>query len=354
MGCLSVTALFFWLLEENSMSRHTRRHIVTKMLPAMIMSGFWPSISRSSTPSMPDSTTTESGNTTAAPLRVLIGFSRHSASDDLLRAIEPELAAALGRPVAIELKPGDLGIKAVKETISSRPDGDTILVATFGTHAINPNIRPDLGYDPVRDFSPICLATRSPLVLGTRLSLGATDVKELIHLASQRELSYGSSGVGSAPYLAALLFQKTTGVKMVHRPYADTRKLYEDLESGALDLSFNNAASMLPLVRAGKLRALAVTTSQRCAALPEVPTVAEATNKAYALDNWLGLVAPRNTPMPVVMTLNRAIVKALNAPKIKAALAMNGIEVVASTPDEFSEYIAEEMAKWGWLGNAQT
>lgn len=268
-----------------------------------------------------------------------------------MRAIEPELAAALQRPVVIDLKPGDLGARAVKEAMSSPPGGDTILVATFGTHAINPNIRSDLGYDPVRDFSPICLATRSPLVLGTRLSLGATDVKELIRVASQRELTYGSSGVGSAPYLAALLFQKTTGVKMVHRPYADTRVLYEDLESGALDLSFNNAASMLPLVRAGKLRALAVTTSQRCAALPDVPTVAETTNETYALDNWLGLVAPRNTPAPVVATLNRAIVKALNAPKIKTSLSMSGIEVVASTPLEFARYIGEEMTKWAWLRN---
>jgi tripartite-type tricarboxylate transporter receptor subunit TctC len=249
--------------------------------------------------------------------------------------------------------PGDLGIRAVESAISSSADGNTILVATFGTHAINPNIRPSLGYDPVRDFSPICLATRSPLVLGTRLSLEAGHVEELVRVASQRELTFGSSGVGSAPYLAALLFQETMGVKMAYRSYADTRNLYDDLERGALDLCFNNAASMLPLVRAERLRGLAVTTSQRCGALPEVPTVVEATNQPYALDNWLGFVAPRNTPMSVVTTLNRAIVKALEAPKIQAALAMYGIEIVASTPAEFSKYISAEMKKWEWLRNIE-
>lgn len=331
------------------MSKYTRRYIITQTLAATILPGFWSSICGAFAPSMLNLTTSEPNPKIVTPLRVLIGFSRHSASDDLLRLIEPELATALGRPVTIVLMPGDLGIRAVEAAISSSADGNTILVATFGTHAINPNFRPSLGYDPVRDFSPICLATRSPLVLGTRLSLEAGNVNELIRLASQRELTFGSSGVGSAPYLAALLFQKTMGVKMAHRPYADTRKLYDDLESGALDLSFNNAASMLPLVRAKRLRGLAVTTSQRCDALPDVPTVAEAANQAYALDNWLGLVAPRNTPLSVVTTLNRAIVNALEVPKIQAALAINGIEIVASTPAEFSKYIADELKKWAWL-----
>lgn len=283
------------------------------------------------------------------PLRLLIGFSRRSASDDLVRCIEPALSAALGQPIQIELMPGELGVPAARTAIASPPDGNTILVATFGTHAINPNLRADLGYDPVSDFSPISLTTRSPLILGTRLSLEARSVTELIALASKQELTYGSSAVGSAPYLAGLLFQKLAGVKMTHRPYADTRKLYEDLQSGLLDLSFNNASSMLPPVRAKQLRALAVTTPQRCIALPEIPTVAEAGLEGYALNNWLGFVAPPGTPAPVVTRLNSAIISALNSPENKSFLTDNGIDIVGSTPEEFSAYIAAEMKRWAWL-----
>lgn len=283
------------------------------------------------------------------PVRLLIGFSHRSASDDLVRCIEPALSAALGQPIQIELMPGELGAPAARTAIASPPDGNTILVATFGTHAINPNLRADLGYDPLSDFTPICLATRSPLILGTRLSLEARSVTELIALASKKELTYGSSAVGSAPYLAGLLFQKMARVKMVHRPYADTRKLYEDLQSGLLDLSFNNASSMLPLVRDKQLRALAVTTPQRSSALPDIPTIGEAALEGYALNNWLGFVAPPNTPSPVVMRLNRAIIAALNSPDNQSFFTTNGIDVAGSTPEEFSAYISAEMKRWAWL-----
>lgn len=285
----------------------------------------------------------------SAPLRILIGFSPRSASDDLVRCIAPALSAALEQPVEVELMPGELGVLAAKAAMASAPDGNTILVATFGTHAINPNLRADLGYDPRTDFAPVCLATRSPLILGTRPSLEARSVSELVALAGKTELTYGSSAVGSAPYLAGLLFQKMAGVKMTHRAYADTRKLYEDLQAGRLDLSFNNAASMLPPVRAGRLRALAVTTPQRCSAAPDVPTVAQAGLEGFALNNWLGFVAPLNTPPAAVTRLNRALVAALNAPASQAFFIDNGIDVVGSTPEEFSAHVAAEMQRWAWL-----
>ena len=322
-----------------------RRHVITMALPAAAMAvlGAAPASAQPPGPGI--------APRASMPLRVLIGFSRRSASDDLLRAIEPALAAALSQPVQIELMPGELGALAAMAAIASPPDGNTILVATFGTHAINPNLKADLKYDPVKDFVPVCLATRSPLVLGTRLSLGADSVAGLISLASKQELTYGSSGVGSAPYLAALLFQKLAGVKMLHRPYADTRKLYEDLQGGLLDISFNNASTMLPLVREKKVRALAVTTPGRSSALPELPSLAEAGLEGYALNNWLGFVAPPGTPAPVVARLNRAIVEALNSPANRAALNHDGIDVVASSPAEFSSTIAEELKRWAWLRN---
>ena len=287
--------------------------------------------------------------TAQRPLRVLIGFSPRSASDDLMRLLQPEFASNLGRDVSIELMPGELGAKAARAAISSPPDGGTLLIATFGTHAINPNLKPDLDYDPVKDFTPVCLATRSPLIMGTRPSLGAKDVAGFIALASRTELTYGSSGVGSAPYLAALLFQKMTGVKMIHRAYSDTRVLYEDLEAEHLDLSFNNASTMLPQVRDGRLRALAVTTAQRSAALPNVPTLAEAGLQGYALDNWLGLVAPPRTAADIVSVQEQAIVAALRTPSIARALANNGIEVIGGTSLKFAAYISSEIRRWSSL-----
>ncbi|WP_448651736.1 Bug family tripartite tricarboxylate transporter substrate binding protein [Pseudomonas fluorescens] len=283
------------------------------------------------------------------PLRVLIGFSPRSASDDLLNSMAPALSAALERPVQIELMPGELGAKAARAVIAGPADGNTILVATFGTHAINPNLCSDLGYDPLRDFAPICLATRAPLVLGTRLSLGANSVQTLIELGLKQTLTYGSSGVGSAPYLAGVLFEKLTGVKLLHRAYPDTRDLYVALGEGSLDLSFNNAATMLPQVRAGQLRALAVTTPVRSAALPEVPTLEEAGLSGYALNNWLGFVAPAGTPPAAIARLNQAIATALKAPQTLALLAENGIEPVAGTSQQFAAHLADELARWAWL-----
>lgn len=281
------------------------------------------------------------------PLRVLIGFSPRSASDDLLNSMAPALAAALGRPIQIELMPGELGAKAARAFIAGPADGNTVLVATFGTHAINPNLRADLGYDPLLDFEPICLATRSPLVLGTRLPVGS--VQALIELGLSQTLSYGSSGVGSAPYLAGLLFEKLTGIKLVHRAYPDTRELYVALEDGSLDLSFNNAATMLPKVREGVLRALAVTTPVRSVALPEVPTLDEAGLKGYALNNWLGFVAPKGTSPATIALLNSAIATALKAPDTQALLMENGIEAVADTPAHFARHLTDELARWAWL-----
>ncbi|MGY2289525.1 Bug family tripartite tricarboxylate transporter substrate binding protein [Pseudomonas sp. SDO528_S397] len=285
----------------------------------------------------------------SAPLRILIGFSPRSASDDLLRSMAPALTAALGRPVHIELMPGELGAIAARVARACPPDGNTLLVATFGTHAINPNLRSDLGYDPLQDFAPVCLATRSPLVLGTRLSLGAASVAQLVTLASRQTLTYGSSGVGSAPYLAGLLFQKLTGVTLEHRAYPDTRDLYTALHEGSLDLSFNNAASMLPPVRAQTLRALAVTTPQRCSALPQVPTLEEAGLTGYALNNWLGFVAPAGTPAPLIEQLNRAIVTALHAAQTRSMLMENGIDIVADSAHQFGRYMADELQRWKWL-----
>ncbi len=266
-----------------------------------------------------------------------------------MHCLQPELSTALGRPVNVELMPGDLGTKAAKMAIASSADGNTILVATFGTHAISPDLKPNLGYDPQKDFTPVCLATRSPLILGPHPSFGAHDVKALIALASKSEVPVGSSGVGSAPYLAGLLFQKMSGVRLTHRAYPDPRMLYEDLLAQRLDISFNNASSMLPLVREKRLRALAVTTPVRCTAAPALPTMMEEGLDGFSLNNWLGFVAPPRTPAPIVAELNTALLVALRSPRAHSFFTTSGIDVIGSTPYAFRSYIAEEIDRWSWL-----
>lgn len=285
----------------------------------------------------------------ATAVRVVIGFSKDSASDGLLGLMQPELATNLKRPVEVDLKPGELGASAARSVVGSAPDGHTLLVATFGTHAINPNLGKDLGYDPISDFSPVCLATRAPLILGTNPALGVKTPKELIALAAMRELTYGSSGVGSAPYLAALLFQRMTGARMVHRAYPDTRVLYEDLAANRLNLSFNNAASMMSAVERGQAHALATTAGRRSPALANIPTLAETGLADYQLDNWLGFVAPPHTPSPILNAQAEAIAATLRAPHISSELLKTGIEIVGGSPSEFADFISSELRRWSWL-----
>jgi tripartite-type tricarboxylate transporter receptor subunit TctC len=288
--------------------------------------------------------------TQTPPLRLLVGFSARSASDDLAQALAPELARTLGRPVQIDLMPGEAGAKAARVTATSPPDGTMLMLATFGTHAINPNIRADLGYDPLADFTPVSLATRSPLILGVHPAVPADSLADLIALAARTRLTYGSSSTASAPYLAAAMLQKRAGVTMAHVPYADTRVLYEDLIAGRLDLSINNVMTMLPLVQGGQVRALAVTTAARLAALPDTPTVAEAGLDGYAVSNWLGFVAPPGTAPAIIAAQNQAIAGALRAPAMRDMLAASGIETVASSPASFARHIAAERDLWSWIG----
>ena len=286
------------------------------------------------------------------PLRVLVGFSRASASDDLLRLLAPGLSAELGRSVRVDLMPGDRGARAARTARTCAPDGNTLLVATLGTHAIAPNLRRHLGYDAIADFAPVCLATRSPLILGVRTSLGARDVADLVAMSERAPLSFGSSGVGSAPHLAGSMFRKETGARMRHRAYDDTRQLYADLAAGRLDLSFNNAAGMAPRVRAGTVRALAVTTATRSAVLPDTPTLTEAGLAGFDLSNWLGFVAPAGTGPQIVDAQARAIAAALASPGVAGSLAADGIEPVGSTPAEFAAFLAAEIDGLSWLRTA--
>lgn len=282
------------------------------------------------------------------PLRIIVGFSPGSASDDIANLIAAPLAAQLGRQVVIERIAGESGTLGAQAAATSAPDGNTLFVATLGTHALAPHARRNLPYDALRDFAPVSLLTQSPMLLACHPSLPAANVNEFIAYARTNPgaLAYGTSAIGGAPHLAAELFQSVTGVALRHARYDGTQKLYADLETGRIALSFNNSMSMLPRCASGKLRALGVTSTQRSPVAPHVPTLVECGLQGCEVSNWIGLVAPRDTPAALVDTLSQAAAEAINGRDVAAALITAGISPMGSSPLAFERFIAAELNRW--------
>ncbi len=281
-------------------------------------------------------------------LQLIVAFSTGSASDDIASLIAPPLAAALERRVVITRIAGDNGTLGARMASQSPPDGNTLFVATLGTHALAPHLNPLLPYDPQYDFVPVSLLTQSPMLLACHPALPVPDVQALIAHARAHpgELAYGASAIGGAPHLAAALFQSVTGVQLRHARYAETGKLYADLEAGVIALSFNNMMSMLPRCKAGRLRALAATSAERCPVAPNVPTLAEAGVSGSDVSNWLGLSAPRGTPRMLVDTISQAVARVLQSADIAGRLTAAGITPHGSTPEAFGEFLEAQLQRW--------
>ncbi len=281
-------------------------------------------------------------------VRLVVGFSPGSASDDIAQLIAAPLSRLLGQPVIIERIAGDNGARGAAAALRSAADGNTLFVATLGTHALAPHVRDDLPYDAQRDFAPVSLLTQSPMLLACHPALPARDVPSLIEQAHAHpgELAYGTSATGGAPHLAAELFQSVAGVTLRHARYDETQQLYDDLEAGRIALSFNNIMSMLPRCNEGRLRALAVTSAQRAGAAPHVPAMAEYGIAGCDMSNWLGLVAPRGTPAARVNDIARAVASTLREGSVAATLNAAGITPCGSTPSAFAQFIASELRRW--------
>ena len=284
----------------------------------------------------------------AAPLRIVIGFSAGSASDDIANLIAAPLGAALGRNVVIERVAGDNGAQAAQAVARAAPDGNTLLVATLGTHALAPHVRKDLPYDPQRDFAPVSLLTQAPMLLACHPARPVKDVQDFIAQARAHpgELAYGTSAIGGAPHLAAELFQAVTGVQLRHARYDETQMLYADLEAGRIAVSFNNIMSMLPRCNAGKLRALGVTSAQRSPVAPHIATLAEYGVQGSEVSNWVGLVAPRGTPAAIVDSISQAVAAVINSRDIAGKLITAGISPMGSSPLAFERFMAAELTRW--------
>ena len=283
------------------------------------------------------------------PIRIVVGFAAGGGTDLQARLLAPKLADALGVPVTVDNRPGASTMIAAQEVARAAPDGHTILYTFNGTFTQNPHTLANVPYDPFRDFAPLSLAARGPLVLVAHPSLPATSVAELVAYGKSRPgaLSYASFGVGTSSHLIGELFARQSGVAMVHVPYKGAGDAAKDLFAGRVPLMVDSAASALPQVRAGRLRALAVVAERRSPSLPDVPTFGELGYRDLDLAGWLGFFAPAGVPPGVVDALHGAIARALAAPEVRDGFAQGAYEAVGSTPAELAALVREAHGRWG-------
>ena len=280
------------------------------------------------------------------PIRMLVGFAPGGGTDTTARAMGNKLAERLGQQLIIDNRPGASGNIAAEITANAASDGYTVLMGTIAALAINPALYKKLAFDPLRDLAPVSQAVDSTNILVVHPSVPAKNVVELVALAKAKPLNGGSSGVGGAGHLALELFNLQTGTKIVHVPYKGGGPSIVDLVAGNIQLIFATAASAVPHINTGKLRALGVTTAKRSALVPDLPTLSEAGVKGFDANNWYGVLVPAKTPRPIINRLNREIVAVLNLPDVKKILFASGLDAAPSTPEQFGAYIRSEKDKW--------
>jgi tripartite-type tricarboxylate transporter receptor subunit TctC len=283
------------------------------------------------------------------PIRIIVPFTPGAGTDIVGRAVAQSLHEAWKQSVVVDNRPGAGGTIAGEMVARASADGYTLMLGNVSTLAIAPALNPKLGYDPLRDFAPITLITTSENVLVLHPPDPAASVKELIAYAkaNPRKLNYGSSGNGTTSHLGGAMFASMAGIEMTHVPYKGSAPMLTDLLAGQLQLSFSSAPTALPHIRSGRLRALAVTLLSRSSTLPELPTVQEAAGlKGFELSLWQGIVAPAATPRATVMKLHQQITTSLRTPDLKSKLNAQGLDVVGNSPEQFANYIREEIEKW--------
>ena len=272
----------------------------------------------------------------------------------IARALEPQMREKLGQSLIIDNRGGAGGNIAAELTAKSPADGYSVMMGTVGTHAINYSLYSKLPYHPQRDFTPIALVGESPNILVINPYVPAQSIKELIALgkANPGKLNYGSSGSGTTVHLSAELFSVMTGIKMVHVPYKGASEALTALLSGQTDLQFASLSSGIPLVKAGRLRAFAVTGEKRSPSIPEMPTMSEAALPGYAASAWFGLLGPAGMPPAAVTALSNAALASLQTQEVKDRLFASGVELRPMPPDEFTRLIDVEIKKWAQVVKA--
>lgn len=287
----------------------------------------------------------------AKPIRMVVPFTPGGSTDILARAIGQKLTEAWGQPVVIDNVPGAGGSIGADKVAKAAPDGYTLLMGHIGTLAVTPSIYPTLPYDPIKSFAPVAWVARVPNVLAVHPSLPVHSVKELIALARKQpgRLNFGSGGNGSAAHLAMEYLKLQSQTFMVHVPYRGTAPAVNDVVAGQIQMVFTGAPAVLPFVKSGQMRALAVSSASRLPGQPDIPTVAESGLKELAgfeADQWYGVVAPAGTPREIIAKLNTQINASLNAPELKARLQSEGALATPTTPEVFGRLIVSEIARW--------
>jgi tripartite-type tricarboxylate transporter receptor subunit TctC len=288
----------------------------------------------------------------ARPVKLVVGFAPGGAADFVARALQDSLARALGQPIVVENRPGAGSSIAAEHVAKSPADGYTVAIASPSSILVNPIISPKAGFDPRKDFIAVSKVSTSPLVIAVNPGIGVNTLQELVALAkrSPGKLNYASSGNGAAPHLAAVLFMRLAGVEMVHVPYKGGGPAVQSLLAGDTQLSFATPPSVLPLVQAGRLKALAVTARNRTPLVPNVPGMAEAGLPDYEISFWYGFFVPAGTPDEVVKKLYAAARQAVDNPKVGELLAREGTEASGSkSPEDFAAFVASEQVLWARL-----
>ena len=282
------------------------------------------------------------------PIKMVVPFPAGGTTDIMARAVAADLQRTLGQPVVVENKAGAGGNIGSDFVAKSPADGYTLLMGTVGTHAINVALYPKMPYDAVKDFVPISLVAGVPNVLVAAPGFPVNSVKDLIDMAkkSPDKTTFASSGNGTSIHLSGELFKQLAGVQMTHIPYKGSSAALPDVMSGQVNVMFDNAPSVMPQIRGGKLKAIAVTSSVRSPALPNVPTIAEAGLLGYEASSWFGVLAPAGTPKDIVDKLSQTIAKAVQTVEFKERLAAQGAEGVGNTSEQFSAHIKAEIEKW--------
>ncbi len=280
------------------------------------------------------------------PIRMIVPFPPGGVTDIVARTVSVKLSAELGQPVVVENRAGASGAIGAELGARAAPDGYTLIMGNISTLGINPITFAKLGYDPITSFDPISLVAVQPLLITVHPGVPAKNLAELVQLAKSQpgQLNYGTAG--SSIHLAVEQFNSLAGIRMNHIAYKGSAPAITDLVGGQIQVLFDPFSSIYPLVVAGKIRALAVTTEKRATAAPQLPTVAEQGFAGFDVSSWQGIVVPAGTPKPIIQRLHRGLVTVMASPEVKEKFAQYSAFATASTPEQFAAYIKEELGRW--------
>ena len=292
-------------------------------------------------------TAADSGAYPTKPIRFILPFAPAGSADALARTIQPALSEALGQTLVIDNRPGASSTIGTEMAAKAVPDGYTLLMVTT-THTVNPSLISKLPFDTVKDFAPVSLVVSQPNILVVHPSVPAKSVKELVAMAKAKPntMNFASGGNGSSPHLSGELLNIVAGIKITHIPYKGSGPGVTDLLGGHVQLMFAGPLALEQHIKSGRVRALAIADKRRSTVLPDVPTMTEAGFPGVETGTWYGILAPARTPPAIVAHVQKTIVRVLQAPDLKSRILNQGVDIVASTPDEFGKLITAEVAKW--------